>query len=82
MQYVPKRRYVKGKRENNTVNIGEYRVGLDAEQKQKKLVYRLKEELKIYQPVVIEAEVRKEEDKKTGQKDKGKKQVQNGTGKK
>lgn len=52
---MPKRRYVKERNESNTVGIGEYQEGLEAERKEKQLVNRLREELKIYQPVVVEA---------------------------
>ncbi len=62
------------------VNIGEYRKGLGQEKKEKELVDSMREQLKKYQPVVVEVEVevKKEEEKKLLEKEKGKKNVQNG----
>lgn len=75
-QYMPKRRHQKLKIENNTVTIGEYKIELEAEKKEKQLVDKLKDQLKVYQQAV-EVEVKKEEEKETD-KDKVKKAVQNG----
>lgn len=75
-QYMPKRRHPKLKIEKNTVTIGEYKIELEAEKREKQLVDKLKDQLKVYQPAV-EVEVKQEEEKKTD-KDKVKKAVQNG----
>lgn len=46
------------------MNIGEYKLGLDQEKKEKELVDKLREKLRVFQPVVVE--VKKEEEKKHG----------------
>ena len=46
------------------MNIGEYKLGLDQEKKETELVDKLREELRVFQPVVVE--VKKEEEKKQG----------------
>ena len=46
------------------MNIGEYKLGLDQEKKEKELINKLREELKVFQQVVVE--VKKEEEKKQG----------------